>query len=638
MDNDTLTSPQQAGGLEVAEPRISSAYFREIFDADCDGIILIQADYRVLTANAAAMSVLGHTDELSLSGKTLSELGMLTGMRHKLEMARAQQSIERHVIRTKRSSESAWGVKIVWMDNAKLWTLTLQDISEECHAQDIRAELSDLLKQDLNSSMAILANTEQLTDMTDVSGVRHDTHEIIRTAVTHLRSTLEGIFQVSGSYHGRVSRSWAEVNLSELIDAKIRYLKKRFKHKNLTWNWLPAGLARTSISANAQLLERTLFELLNNAAKFSPQNGVIDVELCSGGELIQLSIEDHGPEIPEALYTKIFEDFTKSEAWSGQRESQTGLGWEFVHRVSLLHGGSVCAMRPRTGRGLRIVVRFPLHADHSQRDSSVFPGEQALPESIKPARQTPNQTNEEWQAQTLLKTQEQLTRSAKLSALGQMAGAIAHDMGNIISPIVGYTDLLLMTPGLPEKSKRYADRIKKASTRASEMLRGLTSFVVDRGSTHTPQNLGALMQNVLSFLAYNFNRKGIIPILTIEPELPLVLGNSGQLETAFVSLLMYARQSMQPKGGQLQISLQKSAAGTELKVEIESEGISPEAIAHLFEPLFNNSDLENGLELFICHQIVEQHGGTIDVESQPGKSTTFHVIFPSVGNKKAVVA
>src|SRR6185436_20764447 len=105
---------------------------------------------------------------------------------------------------------------------------------------------------------------------------------------------------------------------------------------------------------------------------------------------------------------------------------------------------------------------------------------------------------ERQKTQVLSRTQAQLARSAKLATLGQMVASIAHDVGNIISPIGGYADLLLMSPNLTDDGKRYATRVQEAAGRAATMLRSLMDFGSDRGGKLAPLKLDKLMDTATS--------------------------------------------------------------------------------------------------------------------------------------------
>lgn len=250
----------------------------------------------------------------------------------------------------------------------------------------------------------------------------------------------------------------------------------------------------------------------------------------------------------------------------------------------------------------------------------------------------------------LIRTQEQLVRSAKLATLGQMIAAIAHDVGNMIAPISGYADLLLTSPGLPEKAQKYAERIQQASGRTSNMLRSLMDFGSDRGGKRAPVQLETVVQAAVALLEYNLARKGVKIVIRLEPGLA-VFANAGQIEQVLVNLMVNAMHAMESKGGgELLICAKRIAGKTEdaarakgisaggkavdcvcLEVTDQGVGIPQAVMEHIFEPFFTTKEKGKGtgLGLFICYDIIEQHGGVLDVASTVGAGTTFTITLPT---------
>ena len=110
-----------------------------------------------------------------------------------------------------------------------------------------------------------------------------------------------------------------------------------------------------------------------------------------------------------------------------------------------------------------------------------------------------------------------------------------------------------------------------------------------------------------------------------------ITGFPGQIDQVLVNLLTNAAQALGPAGGTIRVGARERADGVEMYVADDGPGIPPEVLPRIFDPFFTTKDVGegSGLGLSIVHGIVDRHGGRIDVESAPGKGTTFRVLFPT---------
>jgi len=234
----------------------------------------------------------------------------------------------------------------------------------------------------------------------------------------------------------------------------------------------------------------------------------------------------------------------------------------------------------------------------------------------------------------------QLTDSQRLATIGTIAAVIAHEFNNLLTPIVSYSQFALQTidNGKPdiELIRKALSKSFQASSKAGRICTSMLSLA--RGeSTDTRVSVQQLVDETLLVLARDPQKDGIALRLQIQPDL-FVRGDSVQLEQVLLNLLINARQAMAGKGGSLTIKAALVAETGEARIQVidSGPGIPEKLLPRIFEPFFTTKGTAGrgeprgtGLGLAICKEIVEHHGGRIEVESQPGVGTTFSVILPA---------
>ena len=247
---------------------------------------------------------------------------------------------------------------------------------------------------------------------------------------------------------------------------------------------------------------------------------------------------------------------------------------------------------------------------------------------------------------TQKRLEHQLRQSQKMEAIGQLAGGVAHDFNNLLTVIHGHASLLLAGAALTGPSVRSAQQIAQAADRAAGLTRQLLAF--SRRQVMQPRSLDVneAVCNMTKMLSRILG-EDIALQLNYFPQPALVLADAGMMEQVLLNLAVNSRDAM-PKGGQLaiRISVQEVdarhlATHTEacagrfvcLSVMDTGCGIAPENLPRIFEPFFTTKEVGKGtgLGLATVYGIIKQHQGWIQVESEPGKGTTFKVFLPCTG-------
>jgi len=226
----------------------------------------------------------------------------------------------------------------------------------------------------------------------------------------------------------------------------------------------------------------------------------------------------------------------------------------------------------------------------------------------------------------------QLIQSAKMASLGVMAGGIAHEVRNPLGIIAISAQLLRERFNDPELPAGCLERIDKAVKRASLIIENLLKFARASREQMEKVDVHAVLDETLALLANQISLQKVALKKDFQPDLPTVYGNPDLLQQVFANLALNARNAM-PEGGTLVVTTRSSRADqVELQFSDTGCGIPSENLPKIFDPFFTTRPVGQGtgLGLSICYSIVQQHRGTIEVQSQPGEGTTVTVRLPSV--------
>ena len=231
-------------------------------------------------------------------------------------------------------------------------------------------------------------------------------------------------------------------------------------------------------------------------------------------------------------------------------------------------------------------------------------------------------------------TQAQLVQSAKLNALGEMAGGVAHDFNNILAAILGRTQLL-MQQGPSEETRRQLQVIEQAALDGAQTVRRVQEFTrVRQDERFETLDVNQVLLGVIELTRpvweSGAKRRGV----TIDVHLELnasisALGNGSELREVFTNLVLNAVDAM-PTGGDLWVTSENATSGVRVQVRDTGVGMDDDVRARIFDPFFTTKAVKGtGLGLSVAYGIVTRHRGTIACESEPGVGTVFTLEFPA---------
>jgi PAS domain S-box-containing protein len=222
----------------------------------------------------------------------------------------------------------------------------------------------------------------------------------------------------------------------------------------------------------------------------------------------------------------------------------------------------------------------------------------------------------------------QLRQSQKMEAIGNLAGGVAHDFNNLMTAVIGYSDLLLRQLDGNDRATDKVDAIRDSAVRASDLTRQLLAFSRRQTLQVADVDMLDVVKRMESLLRHLIGEH--VKLETISGTEPVVVrADPTQLEQVVMNLVVNARDAM-PGGGTVRIAVLSDGETATLSVMDNGSGMDDETSARIFEPFFSTKELggNSGLGLSTVHGIVGQTGGSIEVESELGVGTTFTVRLP----------
>jgi signal transduction histidine kinase/ActR/RegA family two-component response regulator len=229
--------------------------------------------------------------------------------------------------------------------------------------------------------------------------------------------------------------------------------------------------------------------------------------------------------------------------------------------------------------------------------------------------------------------QEQLIQTEKLSAIGQLVSGVAHELNNPLTGVRGFAELLRQSR-LDEHQQRMVEHIEKETARATRVVRNLLTFSRRHKPEKVPHDLNGILSTVVEMRAYECRVNNVELSTDLDPDLPRTMIDPHQMHQVFLNLLTNAEHAVTQSSGTGHIQVRSCANGETILVTVQDNGpgIDPENLKQIFDPFFTTKEVGcgTGLGLSICYGILQEHGGIIEVESQPGRGARFTVTLPVV--------
>jgi nitrogen fixation/metabolism regulation signal transduction histidine kinase len=232
----------------------------------------------------------------------------------------------------------------------------------------------------------------------------------------------------------------------------------------------------------------------------------------------------------------------------------------------------------------------------------------------------------------------QLNQAQQSAVVGRLASAIAHEIRNPLN-YINLTLDHLRNAFAPEDVKkretfeRLAVQLKAEVARINSRISEFLNYTRPAKLDLRPLDLRAAAEDAMRLVEVQAAENGVTTSIEQRGDVPKVLGDAESLRSVLTNLYINALQAIDGQRGSLTVKLSSADEGRRARVEVADTGagIPPENISHLFEPYFSTKETGTGLGLAIVKKAVDDHGGTIEVQSEPGSGTTFTIILPTEG-------
>lgn len=221
-----------------------------------------------------------------------------------------------------------------------------------------------------------------------------------------------------------------------------------------------------------------------------------------------------------------------------------------------------------------------------------------------------------------------LMRLQPLADLGMAWAMTAHELNNLLVPLMNYALLAMQNPEDRELCDKAIQKAARLSERATAILDKVMILADVRQMKKEKHALKKLVDNVFDCIARDPQKDGIRVIRRIDEDI-VITADGAAIQHVFLNLILNACHAMQEQGGVLTISARQTADGTHIQISDTGCGIEPDMLKAIFTPFYTEGkDGGNGLGLAFCRKVIEAHDGFITVDSEPGRGTRFKILLP----------
>lgn len=220
-----------------------------------------------------------------------------------------------------------------------------------------------------------------------------------------------------------------------------------------------------------------------------------------------------------------------------------------------------------------------------------------------------------------------LQKSERLAAIGELSMFISHGIRNPLFAIAGFANALLRAKDLSAASREKATIILAESKRLDDILKDITNFARPTSSTPGEVDVAEVVKRTTSIMRLGLENQGIALELDLSPDTPMARGDAETLTQCLINCLKNAMEAM-PQGGRITVSAKFSQERICLAVADTGHGIAPDDLTRVFNPFFTTRDKRAGLGLAMTKKILEDLGGTVEIESELGHGTTVTLCLP----------
>jgi two-component system NtrC family sensor kinase len=224
---------------------------------------------------------------------------------------------------------------------------------------------------------------------------------------------------------------------------------------------------------------------------------------------------------------------------------------------------------------------------------------------------------------------QQIGRSEHLASVGRLAAGVAHEINNPLTGVLAFADMLRDKENMDDEDREDLDLIIRETKRVREIVRGLLDFARETPYVKKPIDINELIRQTLRLLGRRGAFQKVYTVEDLQEGIPAISADRNQLQQVIMNLALNACEAM-PEGGTLMVATSRCDDRVVVKVTDTGCGIKPEQIDQIFEPFYTSKPVGKGtgLGLSVSYGILQQHGGTLEVESVPEMGSTFTITLP----------
>jgi signal transduction histidine kinase len=273
-------------------------------------------------------------------------------------------------------------------------------------------------------------------------------------------------------------------------------------------------------------------------------------------------------------------------------------------------------LAPQLGRGelQPVVAAFNHMAAEVENHTATL--ERAVREAVEQAKQK----------------ERALVQSSRLASIGTLAAGVAHEINNPIGGMQNAVNRLLQNPDLQERQRTYLQLVQDGLMRIARTARRLLDFA-PRKATTGAFALAAALDGARGLVDHRLQRQGVRLSVQLAEGLPPVRGDAHEIQQVLLNLLLNSLDALEAKGRGGAIEVRGDAVAGRVRIEVvdDGPGMDPADVPRVFDPFFTKKERPDasGLGLFICYSIVQNHGGEITVETEPGRGFRVRLVLPA---------
>jgi two-component system, NtrC family, sensor kinase len=228
--------------------------------------------------------------------------------------------------------------------------------------------------------------------------------------------------------------------------------------------------------------------------------------------------------------------------------------------------------------------------------------------------------------------QAKLAHAERMATLGRLVSGVAHEVNNPLAAILGFTDLLLENPQVPDAAKEDLQIILQETQRTKDIVQDLLSFARQRAVKREFVHVAAILKQTTKLRSYDLQSHGVEVSEEYDDRIPTVVGDAQQLQQVFLNLLNNAYDAIEESGRRGKIQLTTAFVGEFVEIKVIDNGIGIGEVERIFDPFYTTKQTGKGtgLGLSICYGIVRAHGGEIQCwNNAGGEGSTFAIRIPA---------